>query len=567
MSKSLKVYLQGHSDEIILNDIDFVYQGGEGSIYKKNNTAYKIYIDSAKVISSDKVKELSVLTDPNIIIPTNFVVDSKGKKLGYTMRFIKDTHPLLCLFTRSFKQRNNVSYEQTLNLVKDLQRIVQFVHEKKILIVDLNEMNFLTDKDFKEIYAIDVNSYQTPHYPATAIADQIRDRQNSKFNTGTDWFSFGIISFQMLTGIHPYKGNHPNFSGPKLEQFDARMKANISVFDKQATYPTTVDSFSNIPQLLRDWYKVVFQDGKRLSPPINYEGIAIVITPVARLEKGKYFTINKDFELPNSITKTYVLNDFVIHYCKGFYGISNKVNKYPSITNKALPIVTPKSNKVIFCWSENNQIKAYCENTKVDILTCGSDLFLSDDRLYVKCEDSILEIVPFELNSNIKLLTKNIAKVMPNATQVFDGFVLQNILGHYYATIFPESGKSYQIKLEELDGWKVIDAKYENHVLMAIRAKSGKNDKVVYRFSQDFKEKDSRIIEDDSVINFTVNQSGVVGSICSTDEIEVFSNKINSKTISYKDPAIDSLCALFHSGNSMMFTKGKAIYRFSMNGV
>jgi DNA-binding helix-hairpin-helix protein with protein kinase domain len=196
--------IKGKGHIIDLNNKNFLAQGGEGSVYVIGKTAYKIYNDPKKMLPLGKIRELSVLTDKNIIKPDE-VLTVKNQEVGYTMRFVDDTYALCQLFTKAFRQRNNLQHDTMFKLIQSLQNLVKHIHEKKILVVDLNEMNFLASTDFKDIYAIDVDSYQTPTYKATAIMESIRDRHTKNFNEGSDWFSFAILAFQMFIGIHPYK--------------------------------------------------------------------------------------------------------------------------------------------------------------------------------------------------------------------------------------------------------------------------------------------------------------------------------------------------------------------------
>ena len=59
-----RYYVQGK--QIQLGRVDFKAQGGEGSIYVKGSTAYKIYSDPQRAIAPAKLQELSVLTEGNI---------------------------------------------------------------------------------------------------------------------------------------------------------------------------------------------------------------------------------------------------------------------------------------------------------------------------------------------------------------------------------------------------------------------------------------------------------------------------------------------------------------------
>jgi hypothetical protein len=158
------------------------------------------------MIAPAKLRELSVLAEPNIIRPEKILLDARKTPVGYSMRYVDRARALCQIFPRAFRVRNNLSSGSIVSLVRRLQDGVRYVHSKGILIVDLNELNFLISDDFTEIYFIDVDSYQTPSFPATALMESVRDRHSHGFSEKTDWFSFAVVSFQMFVGIHPYKG-------------------------------------------------------------------------------------------------------------------------------------------------------------------------------------------------------------------------------------------------------------------------------------------------------------------------------------------------------------------------
>jgi len=195
--------IQVNGKTISLTNKNFLAQGGDGAVYAKGKTAYKIYTDKSKMISADKIKELSSLTKANIIKPENAIFAGKGgKAIGYTMRYVPKNVPLCRIFTKTFKDKNNITPEMSLDLILNMQETISHIHSKKILVVDLNEMNFLSCKKFKEIYFIDVDSYQTPSHPATALMESVRDRHMKPgiFTQDTDWFAFAVVSFQVFIG-------------------------------------------------------------------------------------------------------------------------------------------------------------------------------------------------------------------------------------------------------------------------------------------------------------------------------------------------------------------------------
>ena len=46
---------------VSLSNNDFLAKGGEGEVYVKGSTAYKIYTDKSKMIPAGKIQELSSL--------------------------------------------------------------------------------------------------------------------------------------------------------------------------------------------------------------------------------------------------------------------------------------------------------------------------------------------------------------------------------------------------------------------------------------------------------------------------------------------------------------------------
>ena len=92
------------------------------------------------------------------------------------------------------------------------------------------------------LFIIDVDSYQTPGFPATAADGQRPGPPCRGFSEETDWFSFAIVSFQMFAGIHPYRGNYPALPRPETPD-----EANVSVLNPRCHVPKVCYPFSVIP--------------------------------------------------------------------------------------------------------------------------------------------------------------------------------------------------------------------------------------------------------------------------------------------------------------------------------
>ena len=64
----MDVFIKGKG-KVSLGQGDFVAQGGQGAVYAKGDTAYKIYADPGKMIPSPKYRNCAALTLPTIIRP------------------------------------------------------------------------------------------------------------------------------------------------------------------------------------------------------------------------------------------------------------------------------------------------------------------------------------------------------------------------------------------------------------------------------------------------------------------------------------------------------------------
>jgi serine/threonine protein kinase len=556
----MKVFVKGKG-QVNLSKTDFLAQGGEGKIFVKGKTAYKIYLDPKKMIPVAKIQELSSLSLPNIIRPERVILDNKDNPVGYTMRYVKDTTSLCKIFTKTFKRKNNIQPGCVADLVKKLYEGIQHVHSKQILIVDLNEMNFLLNNKLDDIFFIDTDSYKTKSYNATAIMESIRDRHSSSFSTNTDWFSFGIISFQMFIGIHPFKGKHSKF-----KNLDDRMMNNVSVLNKAVSIPKLCASFDVIPQTYREWYKAVFEDGKRVPPPGGFQDL-IIIQPTIHTVKG---SDNLDIEelqkYDQAVIDCKYINGNRVAITNSNIYINDK--KRPPIANVFIGS-TPKMGHVVAARIENGLLKLHnvTMSKAIDCTIAAEKVMSYDERIYVKNGLDVYEIKLNELGNRIIATPTIVANVMEKATHVYDGVILQDLLGACYASMFPEPKTHVQSHLKELIGYKIVDAKYSNRILMIVGQKKGKYDKLIFRFDSSHQSYDLNIKSDIvySGLNFVVLDNGICVHINEDENIELFVNKLGvTDTKVVDDTSIDGNMTLYKNGNQVLFAKDNAIYKMSL---
>ena len=564
----MEIRIKKTNKKINLTKSNFVSRGGEGKIFAKNGVAYKIYDDKKKMIPFSKIQELSRISDPNVIKPENILTNKSGEKIGYSMKYVANTYLLCQIFAKSFRNRHNISNKTVLNLIQKMQSTISHIHSKDILIVDLNEMNFLIDKSFKEIYFIDVDSYQTHNFPATAIMESIRDWSSPNFNQLTDWFSFGIISFHMFCLIHPFKGKHPSLKG--LEE---RMMANIPVFHKDVRYPKSCLSFDVIPQSYKNWYKAMFHEGKRLPPPIDIVEAIIIVQPIQTIIGNEQFDIKETFDYKDEIYEYISVDGIRIAKVRDGNIFVNQ--KLEFNTNYSYISISPRSNHIICCGIDvseglgDGKLRVFniTESKELSCSINAEEIMDYEGRVFIKNKSTISEIDFVETPNNTQVTCVVVANVLEKATKFFHGGVIQNILGSFFISLFPERKNHYQIKMDELNGYQIIEAKYENKVLIIIGSKKGKYDKFIFKFNENYSSYSLRKVENISYvgINFTVLDNGIVVHINEQEEVEVFSNKKDSSKIKIIDNnVINGDMKLYKDGTQVLFSKGNKMYRLKM---
>ena len=554
--------------KITLSKTDFKAAGGEGTVFVKNGIAYKLYGQSdssgkfifspKKMISLGKMQELAALTEPDIIKPEQTLLDPRGTPVGYTMRALPDAITLCQTFTKSFRDRSHLTPDHMLKLVQRLQAGVAHVHEKGLLIVDLNEMNFLVDSTFSSVYFIDVDSYQTPHFPATAIMESIRDRHSTRFSTGTDWFAFGIVSFQMLLGIHPYKGKHD-----KLKTLDERMLANISVLHPDVKMPGACQPLSVVPPVYLEWYKAVFERGERVAPPESLTAVVVLAPVVKRLSGSDNFLIEEFGSYDGQVIVCVGSN---VLTTGSIYAGTHRIGTADAGSVLA---VTPTQNHPVPGRIRNGRLVLtdILRKTELPLSVAADEIMATMGRLYLRHGDLLQEVSLTELPTKILAGVEVVGSVLGQATQLFEGLAIQSLLGAAYVGLLPSSGNYYEVRVPELDEYRVIDAKFERGVLVIIGVKQGIYDRMVLRFDENYRLYDLRRVKDVPLVgvNFTVLDSGVVALLNENEEMELFSKaRGNAGVKVVPDRGIGGDCRLFSRGAQTLFSRDASLYKITM---
>ena len=544
---------------VTLAQNDFKASGGEGDIYLKNGKAYKIYQDVSKVIPEAKIHELSTLSLPTIIKPENILLNDKNNPVGYSMRVVPDSYTLCQLFPKAFKNRNNLTSDKLCKILLDLRAGIQHVHDRNIIVVDVNELNFLVSKDFFNTFFIDVDSYKTKSFNPTAIMDSVRDRHTKEFTALTDWFSFGVIAFNLLTGIHPFRGSYQPYSNIKDLQanLDARMLNNISVLNKDVKVPPVVEKFSSIPKAWYDWFLAIFEQGKRVAPPRDLIEQVLIAAPVIKISSK--LIVEAYIQLKDTVTC--VDGDFVYTAGEVFY--KNKSLKIP--TNSVV-FLSKQLNKpyAVFLQGRDVLIADVALDTLEKQNFQADEIMCYDNTVYLRAGDKLLYLDILEIGPKLLVSPKLVCGIMPHATKVFKGCVIQNILGRHVVSILDKPGVNRQFEIKELAGTSVIDAKFENGVLIVSAIEKAVQKHFILKVAQQSTAYSLRVVESGDVVNFITLDNGIC--IYANDgKLELFSNNPGSDSVSVvEDSFLQQPVLLAKKGMQALAIVGNEVVKISL---
>jgi uncharacterized protein (DUF3820 family) len=460
----VKYLIQG-GPTVDLKDKDFLAEGGEGKVYVLNGQAFKVYADPAKVPSPAKVAELAAIKDPRVLRPEALIYTPKGAVAGYVTRYAPSGGVLCETFNRSWRDREGYDAGRMGELVEKLRSLVANVHTARVLIVDLNEMNFLLDPSKRDLWAIDVASYQTPNHRATALMESVRDRhvKGNAFTEGSDWFSFAILAFRMWIGIHPYRGSHP-----KLKTMDDRMLANVSVLNPDVKTPGACYPTTDIPPAYLDWFRRVFDRGERLPPPDRMRPLSPVAAPVAARTwagGGSVRVLRQDYPsgILGALYAETLYGDLVIVTADRVW-VNGHADGHPPGKPSRGVIRNPRGG-YLTAHLEGETASVYGpDGVQVESLAGVRSLETCDGYAYAHHSDSS-SILRSKMTA-AGVCWEVAVRLANQSGFLFRGGVYQSLLSSAYIHVFNEPESSLALRLPELDKTRPVAARYERGVLV-----------------------------------------------------------------------------------------------------
>jgi hypothetical protein len=344
------------------------------------------------------------------------------------------------------------------------------------------------------------------------------------------------------------------------------MRGNISVLHAGVSVPASCLPFDVIPSAYLEWYRAVFEEGARAAPPDSPIGVTVLDSRADHGGGGSdHFDVAELLALDGDVVHFF---DNIIVTSHGVYSAGRRLADSEGDPGFA---VTPRNRHLISARLSGNALflRDLSGKREVNAEIAAEQVMSCEGRLYAKNGSGLFLVEFVETAGTTTATLKRVGNVMNNATQLFEGVAFQNMLGAYYASLLPAPDGCYQIRIRELDGYQLIDARLSDNVLIVVGTRNGNYDKLILRFAAGFQRYDVRRIADVQFtgINFTVLDTGICLHVTENDELEVFSSVPGSDGMKIvADPLIAGDARLFHIGRQALFARGNKLYRFALHG-
>ena len=159
--------------------------------------------------------------------------------------------------------------------------------------------------------------------------------------------------------------------------------------------------------------------------------------------------------------------------------------------------------------------------------------------------------------------TDMISQASEHASTMYEGFVHQDLLGKNYFTI-PLDNKCLNYYIQEIDGFRIIDAKLERNVSVVIGEKKGKYYRFIIVFDYDKNTYTVRRTDDISydAINFTVLSKGVCILLIENGQVEIFRDNAQIKVVD--NAPFDSSMKLKSFNDKVYFVHENKLFKITM---
>jgi len=441
---SERVLVEGTPVE--LRPEQFVAAGGQGRVFAVGDVAFKLFSDPAAVPPPQKLQALRALRGPHVAAPQHAIHNERGDVLGYTMPFFRGAHSWAQLCTPAYRRRVGLDDRAAMGLVRSLGAALVEIHRHDATVVDLSENNVLVRDT--SVCLIDLDSWQTRDHAATAVTPTILSPHapEGHFDANTDWFSFAVLACTLLLGIHPFKGKHPSVRG-----LAARMRAGLSVFDASVRTPSVCTPPDSLPPTLRAWFESVLHRGGSDPPPLGPLPSPVAVASVPAKDAHRYpaairwVVVDPKRVLVATRTAAYEGTQCWHDDGRALRGLGRARAGQPFVLQDA-----PRGG---------TEVRMQGCDARVPLEAEYGEFLSHDGRIFARMRGRIVELEAQRIGDRPILLTREVARVLPFATQLFPGVAVQNALGSWRASLLGHPRGTPQVPLPMLGSCEVLDAR------------------------------------------------------------------------------------------------------------
>ena len=574
--------------EFTLTDTNHVATGGEGSVYVKSGYAFKLYLDAMKARKAgleSKVQLLSRIQHPHIVAPLGPIYDASQEFVGFYMP-MANGEPLVKTFTNAWRDANGFTNEKAIELVGNMRAAVQAAHDLGALLVDGNELNYLVEGTAPRL--IDCDSWQIDRYKATAIMPSIRDFSAQAFSEKSDWFSWGIVTFQTLVGVHPFKGTHPDFKKSDLE---GRMRGHASVFDPRVKVNAAVRDFALIPTGLRDWYEAVFQKGERSAPPVRFDA------PPPSAAQRTYRTVQAGtgvvkherlMTVPGTIRH---VSAYGVLFYRDTSNVSHALDvhrrkKIEGLSSADIDLLFRNEACLIrrelgFVFIQLNAGSLVARLLRVEgdpllsatvsnPLPCAATRLVSIGgrpfALNPEVGNGLLELDTTTLGNKVLLSVKTAWPVFVQSTRFFDGAAVMDCMGTPFLVV-PHDSAVTVAPCPDLKGYRTVNAFARAPGFILVEGLSA-TDGQLYRLTCQFDGRSykmvSTVLADEPGLDVALNPKGILVGIFEDGQVTVL-NTLGAGGKTVADASITRDMTLFSTSDGIFYYRDADVFRLSLS--
>ena len=141
----------------------------------------------------ETLKTLKKMDLPEVVKPKNLVYYD-GIFVGYIMDYLPEGASLN-------SKLNDLSFEEKIDKIKEIEDVVRSLHKKNIYVCDLNLDNIFFDENGK-ITLIDCDSFVIKNNVInTLVANKYKDPKNKIVSERSDLYAFAVTALEILLNV------------------------------------------------------------------------------------------------------------------------------------------------------------------------------------------------------------------------------------------------------------------------------------------------------------------------------------------------------------------------------